>query len=45
MTTSYYINRTTMLHAHTSTHQQDFVQMGCNQFLVTGDVYRRDEID
>ena len=42
---NYYINRTTMLRAHTSAHQRDFIRMGCNQFLVTGDVYRRDEID
>lgn len=42
---NYYINSTTMLRAHTSAHQRDFIQMGCNQFLVTGDVYRRDEID
>ena len=42
---NYYINNTTMLRAHTSAHQRDFIRMGCNQFLVTGDVYRRDEID
>ena len=42
---NHYINCTTMLHAHTSTHQRDFIQMGCNQFLVMGDVYRRDERD
>ena len=42
---NYYINGTTLLRAHTSAHQCDFIRMGCNQFLVTGDVYRRDEID
>ena len=42
---NYYINSTTMLRAHTSAHQRDFIRMGCNHFLVTGDVYRRDEID
>lgn len=42
---SYYINSDTMLRTHTSAHQRDFVRMGFNQFLVTGDVYRRDEID
>ena len=42
---SYYVNSTHMLRAHTSAHQQDFIKMGCNQFLVTGDVYRRDAID
>ena len=31
---------------HTLLHtREDFIRMGCNQFLVTGDVYRRDEID
>ena len=42
---NYYINKTTLLRAHTSAHQRDFVQMGFDRFLVTGDVYRRDEID
>lgn len=42
---NYYINSTTMLRAHTSAHQRDFIRMGLDRFLVTGDVYRRDEID
>ena len=42
---NYYVNATTMLRAHTSAHQRDFVRMGFDRFLVTGDVYRRDEID
>ena len=42
---NYYINSSTMLRAHTSAHQRDFIRMGCDRFLVTGDVYRRDEID
>ena len=42
---NYYINSQVMLRAHTSAHQRDFIRMGCNHFLVTGDVYRRDEID
>lgn len=42
---SYYINSKTMLRTHTSAHQSDFIKMGLNRFLVTGDVYRRDEID
>lgn len=42
---NYYINSTHMLRAHTSAHQRDFIKMGLNKFLVTGDVYRRDEID
>ena len=34
-----------MLRAHTSAHQRDFIRMGLDKFLVSGDVYRRDEID
>ena len=42
---NYYINSSTVLRAHTSAHQRDFIKMGLDRFLVTGDVYRRDEID
>ena len=42
---NYYINSSNVLRAHTSAHQRDLVRMGFNRFLVTGDVYRRDEID
>lgn len=42
---NYYINNTTVLRAHTSAHQRDCIRMGFDRFLVTGDVYRRDEID
>ncbi len=42
---NYYINEHTLLRAHTSAHQRDFIRMGFDKFLVTGDVYRRDEID
>jgi phenylalanyl-tRNA synthetase alpha chain len=42
---NYYINKDVLLRAHTSAHQRDFIKMGFDQFLVTGDVYRRDEID
>lgn len=42
---NYYINSSTLLRAHTSAHQRDFIRMGLERFLVTGDVYRRDEID
>ena len=42
---NYYINQTHLLRAHTSAHQRDFIKMGLDRFLVTGDVYRRDEID
>ncbi|XP_014194903.1 phenylalanine--tRNA ligase, mitochondrial [Haplochromis burtoni] len=42
---NYYLNRTTMLRAHTSAHQTDLVRSGLDAFLLAGDVYRRDEID
>ncbi len=42
---NYYINNTYMLRAHTSAHQRDMIRSGWDAFLVTGDVYRRDEID
>jgi phenylalanyl-tRNA synthetase alpha chain len=42
---NYYINSDTVLRGHTSAHQRDFICMGLDRFLVTGDVYRRDEID
>jgi hypothetical protein len=42
---TYYLNETTVLRTHTSAHQVDLLQAGVDRFLVTGDVYRRDEID
>ena len=42
---NYYINEQYMLRAHTSAHQRDMIKSGWDAFLVTGDVYRRDEID
>lgn len=41
----YYINKEFMLRAHTTAHQFEFIQMGLDNFLVFGDVYRRDAID
>ncbi|XP_024871073.1 probable phenylalanine--tRNA ligase, mitochondrial [Temnothorax curvispinosus] len=41
----YYVNRDTLLRAHTTAHQAELISMGLNNFLVVGDVYRRDEID
>ncbi|XP_076629404.1 phenylalanyl-tRNA synthetase, mitochondrial isoform X2 [Colletes latitarsis] len=41
----YYINQDTLLRAHTTAHQSELISMGLNNFLVIGDVYRRDEID
>lgn len=42
---NYYINAEYLLRAHTSAHQRDLIKTGLDAFLVTGDVYRRDEID
>ncbi|XP_015113211.1 probable phenylalanine--tRNA ligase, mitochondrial [Diachasma alloeum] len=44
-TDCYYINNETLLRAHTTAHQSELISMGLNNFLVIGDVYRRDEID
>uniref|UniRef100_A0A0K8TI82 Phenylalanine--tRNA ligase, mitochondrial n=1 Tax=Lygus hesperus TaxID=30085 RepID=A0A0K8TI82_LYGHE len=41
----YYVNRGNLLRAHTTAHQSELVKMGLDNFLVFGDVYRRDEID
>jgi phenylalanyl-tRNA synthetase alpha chain len=42
---TYYLNKETVLRTHTSAHQVDLLKAGIDRFLVTGDVYRRDEID
>ncbi|CAF3980217.1 unnamed protein product [Rotaria sp. Silwood1] len=42
---NYYINKNTLLRAHTSAHQVDLIRSGLNAFLCIGDVYRRDSID
>ncbi|KAH8551092.1 phenylalanyl-tRNA synthetase [Umbelopsis sp. PMI_123] len=42
---NYYINATNMLRAHTSAHQLQGLLSGATKFLISGDVYRRDEID
>ncbi|XP_054003702.1 probable phenylalanine--tRNA ligase, mitochondrial [Hylaeus anthracinus] len=41
----YYINQDILLRAHTTAHQSELISMGLNNFLVIGDVYRRDEVD
>lgn len=41
----YYINREYLLRAHTTAHQSELIKAGLNNFLIIGDVYRRDEID
>jgi phenylalanyl-tRNA synthetase alpha chain len=42
---SYYINKDIMLRTHTSAHQLQVFRSDIDKFLLTADVYRRDEID
>lgn len=42
---TYYLRDDVVLRTHTSAHQAALLQQGLEKFLVTGDVYRRDEID
>ncbi|XP_066262548.1 probable phenylalanine--tRNA ligase, mitochondrial [Euwallacea similis] len=41
----YYINREYLLRAHMTAHQSELLLTGLNNFIMIGDVYRRDEID
>ncbi|KAF2900351.1 hypothetical protein ILUMI_05833 [Ignelater luminosus] len=41
----YYINHDNLLRAHTTAHQAELIRSGLDNFLIAGDVYRRDEID
>lgn len=41
----YYVNREYLLRAHCTAHQSDLLTSGLDNFLIVGDVYRRDEID
>lgn len=45
ITDSYYVNRDMMLRTHTSAHEVEMFQKGETKWLLTADVYRRDEID
>ncbi|GAA5948520.1 hypothetical protein JCM3765_004909 [Sporobolomyces pararoseus] len=45
LTDSYYLNQQHMLRTHTSAHEVESFRKGLDQFLLTADVYRRDEID
>lgn len=45
VTDSYYLNERTMLRTHTSAHEVELFRKGLDRFLLTADVYRRDEID
>lgn len=42
---TYYVTENTVLRTHTSAHQNELLSQGIKNFLVTGDVYRKDEID
>lgn len=41
----YYINKEYLLRAHMTAHQSELLSGGLDNFLMIGDVYRRDEID
>ena len=42
---TYYLTETEVLRTHTSAHQNELLTQGERHFLVTGEVYRKDEID
>ncbi len=42
---TYYVNERQVLRTHTSAHQNELLAAGHRSFLVTGDVYRKDEVD
>lgn len=42
---TYYLNRTTCLRTHTSAHEVETFRQGHLRWLLTADVFRRDEID
>ena len=42
---SYYLNKDWMLRTHTSSHEVQVFRSGIPQWLLSADVYRRDEID
>lgn len=44
-TDTYYFDENTVLRTHTSAHQAHFLSQGIGNFLITGDVYRKDEIN
>lgn len=45
LTDSYYLNKEYMLRTHTSAHEVETYRRGLNRWLLSADVYRRDEID
>lgn len=44
-TDTYYLNKDTVLRTHTSAHQNELLSRGEQRFLVSGNVFRNDEID
>lgn len=42
---TYYVNESTVLRTQTSSHQNQLLSLGHENFIVVGDVYRKDEID
>ena len=44
-TDTYYLSQNTLLRTHTSAHQTSILKNAIDQFIVIGDVYRKDEID
>lgn len=42
---TYYVSEDFVLRTHTSAHQYELLSTGHNNFLVTGDVYRKDEVN
>ena len=42
---TYYVDNETVLRTHTSAHQNELFERGYKSFIVTGDVYRKDEVD
>ncbi len=45
LTDSYYINHQWMLRTHMTAHEKEMIERGHQSFLMTGSVFRRDEID
>lgn len=42
---TYYLNQNQVLRTHTTAHQTQLMKKNLNNFLICGDVYRRDEVD
>lgn len=41
----FYINKNFLLRAHTTAHQVEMIKSGLDNYIIVGEVYRRDEID